>query len=126
MSITLTKTYVRIYGPPLLKAIRALEGVAVEMSKAVEVKFSHKCVPYPTRMQSDRRDWNNYLKGLTQTYTDCYEPQKIISDAGMTMGDHDFMFEWSQRPSMKRIQDLIEKVDEALMGLGVLYTITTE
>lgn len=122
----MTKTYVRIYGPPLLKAIKALEGVAVDMSKATEVKFSHKCVPYPTRLQSDRRDWDNYLKNLQNTYTDCYEPQKIISDASMTFGDYDFVFEWSVKPSMKKVQDLIEKVDKSLTGLGVHYTLTTK
>ena len=122
----MTKTYVRIYGPPLMKAIKVLEGVAVEMSKAWEVKFSHKCVPYPTRMQSNRRDWDSYLKNLSKTYTDCYEPEKIISDASMTLGEHDFVFEWTSKPSMKKLQDLIEKIDEALAGLGVHYTLTTE
>jgi hypothetical protein len=122
----MAKTYVRIYGPPLLKAIKALEGVAVDMSKATEVKFSHKCVPYPTRLQSDKRDWNNYLKNLQSTYTDCYEPQKIISDASMTLGEYDFMFEWTEKPTMKKIQGLIEQIDGALGDLGVHYSLTTE
>lgn len=122
----MTKTYIRIFGPPLLKAIKALEGVAVDMSKATEVKFSHKCVPYPTRLQSDKRDWNNYLKNLRNTYTDCYEPQKIISDASMTLGEYDFMFEWTEKPTMKNIQGLIEKIDGSLGDLGVYYSLTTE
>jgi hypothetical protein len=122
----MAKTYVRIFGPPLLKAIKALEGVAVDMSKATEVKFSHKCVPYPTRLQSDKRDWNNYLKNLQSTYTDCYEPQKIISDASMTLGEYDFMFEWTEKPTMKKIQGLIEQIDGALGDLGVHYSLTTE
>jgi len=109
-----------------MKAIKVLEGVAVEMSKAYEVKFSHKCVPYPTRMQSNRRDWDSYLKNLSKTYTDCYEPEKIISDASMTLGEHDFVFEWTSKPSMKKIEDLIEKLDESLTGLGVHYSLTTE
>ncbi|MCK4317377.1 hypothetical protein KAW53_01320 [Candidatus Bathyarchaeota archaeon] len=122
----MTKTYVRIFGPPLLKAIKALEGVAVDMSKAIEIKFSHKCVPYPTRLQSDKRDWNNYLKNLQKTYTDCYEPQKIISDASMTLGDYDFVFEWTEKPSMKKVLGLIENIDGALGDLGVHYSLTTE
>lgn len=122
----MTKTYVRIFGPPLLKAIKALEGVAVDMSKAIEVKFSHKCVPYPTRLQSDKRDWNTYLKNLQNTYKDCYEPQKIISDASMTLGEYDFMFEWTEKPSMKKILGLIENIDGALGDLGVHYSLTTE
>lgn len=122
----MTKTYVRIFGPPLLKAIKALEGVAVDMSKAIEVKFSHKCVPYPTRLQSDKRDWNTYLKNLQNTYKDCYEPQKIISDASMTLGEYDFVFEWTEKPSMKKILGLIENIDGALGDLGVHYSLTTE
>lgn len=123
----MAKTYVRIYGPPLLKALKTLEGVAVEMSKSSEVKFSHKCVPYPTRMQSDKNDWESYLKNLQNTYTDCYEPQKIISDASMTLGEYDFVFEWAEKKaSMKKVQGLIEKIDGALGDLGVLYSLKTE
>jgi hypothetical protein len=122
----MAKSYVRIYGPPLMKAIKTLEGVAVEMAKKTEVKFSHKCVPYPTRMQSDRNDWNSYLKNMQKTYKDCYEPEKLISDASMTLGDYDFVFEWTSKPSLKKIEDLIEKVDEALADVGVMYTMTTE
>lgn len=123
----MARTYVRIFGPPLLKAIKVLEGVAVDMSKATEVKFSHKCVPYPTRSQSDKRDWESYLKNLQNTYKDCYEPQKMISDASMTLGEYDFVFEWAEKkPSMKKVQGLIEKIDGALGELGVYYSLVTE
>jgi len=122
----MVKSYVRIYGPPLLKAIRTLEGVAVEMSNKTRLKFSHKCIPYPTRLQSDRNDWESYLKNLQKTYQDCYEPEKIISDASMTLGEYDFVFEWSEKPNLDQVQELIEKIDEALAKVGVLYTITTE
>jgi len=109
-----------------LKAIRTLEGVAVEMSNKTRLKFSHKCIPYPTRLQSDRNDWESYLKNLQKTYHDCYEPEKIISDASMTLGEYDFVFEWSEKPNLDQVQELIEKIDEALAKVGVLYTITTE
>jgi len=115
-----------LYGPPLMKALKALEGVAVEMSKTREVKFSHKCIPYPTRTQTDSRDWDTYLKNLKNTYVDCYEPQKIISDAKQLMGEEDFMFEWTEKPSMKQVEDLIGRIDEALAGMGALYTLKTE
>jgi hypothetical protein len=122
----MVKSYVRIYGPPLLKAIKALEGVAVTMSTKTEVKFSHKCVPYPTRMQSDKNDWNAYLQNMKKTYTDCYEPEKIISDASMTMGNYDFVFDWTSKPSITQIEDLIARVDAVLEKVGVMYTLTTE
>ena len=122
----MVKSYVRIYGPPLLKAIKTLEGVAVAMSNTTEVKFSHKCVPYPTRLQSSKNDWNAYLKNMQKVYKDCYEPEKILSDASMTLGDYDFVFEWTSKPSMAQIENLIGKIDEALAELGVKYTLTTE
>lgn len=122
----MAKSYVRVYGPPLLKAIRVLEGVAVELSNKTEIKFSHKCVPYPTRMQSDKNDWNAYLRNMQKTYRDCYEPEKIISDASMTLGDYDFVFEWTSKPSIVQVEDLITRVDKALSNVGVLYTLTTE
>ena len=122
----MVKSYIRIYGPPLLKAIKVLEGVAVDMSNKTEVKFSHKCVPYPTRLQSDKNDWNAYLKNMQKTYTDCYEPEKILSDASMTLGDYDFVFEWTSKPSIAKIEELIAVVDTALAEVGVLYTMTTE
>jgi len=125
-AIIMPKTYVRIYGPPLLKAIRALEGVAVDMSKVTGVKFSHRCVPYPTRMQTDDRSWDNYLIKLKETYEDCYEPQQIISEGSMTLGEFDFVFEWVDKPSMGKIQDLIDKIDDSLTPLGVRYTLTTK
>lgn len=107
-----------------MKAIKALEGVAVGMSKATEIKFSHKCVPYPTRLQSNR-DWDNYLENMRKMYVDCYEPQKLISDAKVTLGDYDFFFEWTEKPTYKQINNLIETIDETLSPLGCLYTLTT-
>jgi len=122
----MVRSYVRIYGPPLLKAIRALEAIAVEMSKAVDVKFSHTCLPYPSRTQSDIRDWNQYLKNMENMYVDCYEPVKIISDASEMLGDYDFFFEWSGTPKTEQLKNFIEKMDKALGDLGCYYTVTTE
>ena len=122
----MAKTYIKIYGPPLMKALKALEGVAVAMSKESEVKFMHKCIPYRTRMQVDNRDWSAYLKNLSKQYVDCYEPQKLISDAKQTLGESDFMFDWVEKPTLKNLETLIEKIDSSFQGLGVLYTMTTD
>ena len=123
----MAKTYVRIYGPPLMKALQALEGVAVNISKEKEIKFSHKCIPYPTRLQKDDISWQNYLNTLKNTYVDCYEPQKIIADAKQIVGENDFMFEWvEKKPTLKQLENLIERIDNALSELGVLYTIKTD
>jgi hypothetical protein len=112
------------HGPPILKAIKALEAVAVDMSKAISMKFSHKCLPYPS--QSNTRDWDAYLKNMERIYVDCYEPVRLISDGQQQLGEYDFFFEWSEKPNMGKIEDLLGKIDEALKGLGCRYTITTK
>ena len=63
---------------------------------------------------------------MQKTYKDCYEPEKLLSDSSMTLGDYDFVFEWTSKPSLKKIEDLIEKIDESLADVGVMYTMTTE
>jgi len=62
---------------------------------------------------------------MRKMYVDCYEPQKIISDASMTLGDYDFVFEWTDKPSMKKIKNLIERIDDKLSDLGCYYTLNT-
>ena len=122
----MARSYVRIYGPPLMAAINALEAVAVELSKSTEVKFSHKCLPYPSTMQSNTNDWDAYLKNMERIYVDCYEPVKIISEAQSMLGDYDFFYEWVKPPTMEQVEDLIGKIDEAMEGLGCYYTLTTK
>jgi hypothetical protein len=117
---------VKIYGPPVLKAVKALESVAVDLSKATEVKFNHKCVPYPDRMRSNTRDFEQYLKNMERMYVDCYEPVKLISDSYQMLGEYDFLFEWAEKPTMAKIKDLVEKIDDALEDLGCHYTLMTE
>jgi len=124
--IVLVTSYVKIYGPPVLKAIKALEAVAVDLSKATGVKFNHKCLPYPTRMQSNTRDFEQYLEGMKRTYVDCYEPVKLISDSHQMLGEYDFLFEWAEKPTMAKIEDLVGKIDEALKDLGCHYTLMTK
>ena len=50
----------------------------------------------------------------------------IISKSGESLGKFDFFYEWFQKPSVSEIEDLITKIDEALEGTGVRYTLTTK
>jgi hypothetical protein len=122
----LARSYVKIYGPPVAKAIKALEAVAVDMSKSTALKFSHKCIPYPTRSQPDTADWDSYIRNMQRTYVDCYEPVRLISDSKQLLGEHDFFFEWAEKPDMEKIEGLLEKIDGALQGLDCYYTLTTK
>jgi len=122
----MVRSYVKIYGPPILKATKALEVVAVDMSKAIDVKFSHSCVPYPTRMQSTKNDWDQYIQNMKRIYVDCYEPVRLISESHQLLGEYDFFFEWTEEPKMSQIEGLLEKIDVALEGMGCSYTLTTK
>lgn len=78
------RSYVKIYGPPLMKAIEALESIEIDTKEI---------------------------------------PAKAI---GFTLGEYDYCFEWTRRqPDPPQFYRLIEKIDEALMPLGVRYTIQT-
>jgi hypothetical protein len=120
----MVKSFIKIYGPPILEAIKALEAVAVDMSKATSLKFSHKCLPYPA--ESNSRDWDAYLKNMERTYVDCYEPVRLISEGHQQLGEYDFFFDWAEKPTMGKIEDLLGKIDESLKDLGCRYTITTK
>ncbi len=122
----MVRSYVKVYGPPVIDAIKALEAVAIEMSKATEVKFSHKCIPYPRYLQSDTNDWEQYIKNMRKLYVECYEPVRLISDSQKLLGKYDFFFEWAKEPGMAQIDDLLKKIDDALEGLGCNYTLTTK
>ena len=126
VEITMVRSFVRIYGPPVLEAIDALESIAVEASKTTGIKFSHTCIPYPERLQSSKTDWETFLKKMQDIYVDCYEPMKLISDSSYMLGEYDFFFEWDDKPSLEEIRGLIGKIDEALKGMGCMYTTTTK
>ncbi len=115
------KSYVRVYGPPLLKAIRALEKIAVGMPEV--------CIT-DTMIESSMPQFNSQEGVMTYFSTVGGIPEKrcgnIISKSGTKMGDFDFVFEWFKEPKMEQVNMLIEQIDDALAPLGVKYTITTK
>ena len=50
----------------------------------------------------------------------------IISKSGESLGEYDFFFEWFQKPTVAMVEGLMSKIDEALAGVGVRYTLTTK
>jgi hypothetical protein len=114
------KSYVKVYGPPLLKAIKALEKVAIGLP---EVCIWDTFIAYSPPSNS-YEGVSGYFAGVGEV------PEKrcstIISKSGESLGEHDFYFEWFRKPTMDEMHNLIEKVDEALAPLGVKYTLTTK
>ena len=115
------KSYVKIFGPPLLKAIRALERIAIDMPQV--------CI-MDTMIDSTLPTLNkpegviNYFSAFGELSKERCD--KIISKSGERLGEYDFYFEWFKSPTDVGVNQLIEKIDEALAPLGVKYTITTK
>jgi hypothetical protein len=128
------KSYIKIYGPPTLKALRELEKIAVDMPQVciMDTIFSREI---PSSLAGDvggrpqgrtRIDWiGNYYEtqGVAITEERC---QSIISLSSDSLGEYDFFFEWLEGPSTAQLNMLIEKIDKGLHPYGCYYTITTK
>jgi len=114
------RSYLKIYGPPLLKAIKALEKIAVDMPDiCIMNPFIEKFYP----ALENEEDVMNYFGVDDMTADRC---RNIISRSGGRIGSADFFFEWFSEPSINQLNLLIEKIDKTLKPLGVSYTITTK
>jgi hypothetical protein len=122
-----TTSYIKIYGPPVLKAIRELEKIAVDMPEVCIMNTIMTGVPDYTIAFSDPGYTSDYFnEALGSVEIEVERCDTIISKAGEKLGEYDFFFEWFTEPSMEQLNELIEKVDEALTPLGCKYTITTK
>ncbi len=116
------KSYVKIFGPPLVKALRALEKIAAESPEVLIKRF-----------------YDIFISSLALDYTDESQDYissiplevpvgrrvRLISESGHTLGDYDFFFEWAKDPTWEELQELASKIDEAFGPLGCKYTIVT-
>jgi len=115
------RSYIKIYGPPVLKAIKELEKLAIDMPEVCIMNTIIAAASVP--MTSD--DTYDYFSSIPGGSIDVERCGKIVSKSGEMLGDHDFFFEWFRDPTQAEINDLIGKIDEALAPLGCKYTITT-
>ena len=116
------KSYIKIYGPPVLKAIKALQKMAIDMPEV--------CI-MDTLLESYLPGDLGY-SGFAQSYfgglgsIDEKRCESIISKSGEATGENDFYFEWFRRPKAEELHQFIEQLDETLAPIGVKYTITTK
>ena len=111
------KTYIKIYGPPYLKAIRVLEKIALETPEV--------CIMNTILLHGnpylDSIDWvYNYFKGLGKV---SYERCGRLISSSRDLGEEDFLFEWFVEPSPDQIKELLLKIDESLKALGAWYSV---
>lgn len=122
-----TTSFVKIYGPPVLKSIKALERIAVDMPEVCIMDSVIAGSPDYVTDFSDPDYTADYFASLPDVVeVDVERCSNIISKSGERLGDHDFFFEWFAEPTMDQLNQLIEKIDETLAPLGCRYTITTE
>jgi len=138
------RSYIRIYGPPVAEAIKALEKIAVDMPtvcimdsfiekshpvygdhEGLHVSDEHAVVGITDYAEGvSLSDWTSrYFTPMSISKERC---DKIISRYGEMLGDFDFFFEWFTKPTMNQIEELIDKIDGAFSKLGCFYTIVTK
>jgi hypothetical protein len=122
------KSYVKIYGPPVSKAIKELEKIALDMpevcimSTPITVSMGYPGPgASPAGLSTMEGIMNYFDGGISEERCDT-----IISKSGESLGEYDFYFEWFKPPKMDDVVMLIDKIDELLQKVGVHYTITTK
>jgi hypothetical protein len=120
-----TTSFIKIYGPPVLKAIQELAKIAVDMPEVCIM--DHVIAGTPDYRDAFSGDGvSDYYQQFGTFEIPVERCNNIISKSGERLGQYDFFFEWFTEPNMEQLNDLIEKIDEALTPLGCKYTITTE
>jgi hypothetical protein len=129
-------SYVKIYGPPLLEALKALEKVAVDMPEVcimdttIQTAVGAPEIPgaggsyEASDISFDDPEGVMAILGVDNISKE--RCNTIISKSGESLGEYDFFFEWFTKPNMTQVEDLIGKIDEVLEPLGVKYTLTTK
>jgi len=113
------KSYIKIYGPPVVKAIKELEKVAIDMPEVCIMTQEFAIGPPLGSGES----LQNYFGPDVISEERC---NNIISESRESLGEYDFFFEWFKKPTRDELHMLIEKIDEALSDVGVRYSITTK
>jgi hypothetical protein len=120
-----TTSFIKIYGPPVLKAIKELEKIAFDMPEVciMDTMISQDTPLFESGERSSLSIQEYFSDVGEVTIERC---DNIISKSGERLGEYDFFFEWFTEPNFEQLKDLIQKIDEALAPLGCKYTITTE
>jgi hypothetical protein len=128
------RSYIKIFGPPILEAIRELEKVAIDMPEVCvmdHVILKDLSPRIASDIGGDKIGTvdvavSEYFMQRTGVVVPVKRCHSIISKHGLKLGEYDFFFEWHEEPNISQLNTLIEKIDKALKPLGCLYTITTK
>lgn len=122
--------YIRIYGPPVYGAIKALEKMAIDlpqvciMDPIIATYFSDESMGEPgIGLEPGPEEALEYFSPLKESVSP-ERCSKMISRYGEMLRDYDFFFEWYREPTIDQMNDLIKMIDKTLVPLNVWYTIT--
>lgn len=129
-----TRSYVKMYGPPILKGIRELEKISLDMP---EVSIMNTSILHEITRQISREgsplQTIGWIAELAMTHfassgvsLPAERRSSIISKSVESLGEYDFFFEWFRKPNQEQLNELIGRIDEGLAHLGCRYTITTK
>jgi len=126
-------SYIKLYGPPIYDAIKALEKIAIDMPEVcIMDTMIAASLPSEGYGTDDRMGGTALIPGGVYNYfLELGEITKercnnIISESGESLGEYDFYFEWFTKPNMEQMNEFIKAVDKALKSTGVRYSITTK
>jgi hypothetical protein len=120
-------SYIKIFGPPVMEAIKSLRNVAVDMP---QVSIMDKALPETLVQPGGEYMTGKDIYPLASDYFPSRISRKrfntIISKSGERLGEYDFFFEWLKKPTQDQVNDLIDRIDKAILPTGANYTITTK
>src|SRR3990170_2900523 len=105
------KSYIKIYGPPVYDAIKVLEKLAIDFPEACIMDTLIERLNFPVD-EFDRGQ--AYIQSVGDVSP--VRCSKMISRSGERVGEYDFYFEWFTPPTVDQLNDLIRKIDKALLG----------
>lgn len=120
------KTYVKIYGPPVMEALQELQKIAAEMPRVAHFHFLAGLGGTPTTLKSTESAAPSTGIGPYAEKAVTLVKKSPVSKSGHTLGDYDFFFEWEHDPTWSEMSELISKIDKAFSRLGCEYTLTTK
>jgi hypothetical protein len=128
------RSYIKIYGPPILEAIKELEKLAVDMPEVCIMDYGIQKDLSPriarevggTAVETFDVAISGFFMQRTGVVVPVERRHNLISKHGQKLGEYDFFFEWYEEPDASQLNDLIKRIDDALKPLGCLYTITTK
>ena len=101
-------SYIKLYGPSIDKGYSAL----MEMVESLGKTFKYG-------------DMVSHIVSTIDPKMDL-RTGHLIGRGVEVLGEHDFIIEWKENPSLEQVRGLMRQIDEALMYTGCRYTITTK